>query len=160
MLYELLTALAVAIILSLLAISSWQNVGHHDSALIATQKIAAGIRFARFQAILRKEPVIFCKSSDHLQCGGAWRDGQLVITQGGVVLQVLGALVAGDNLVWRSSFGRNDALELLPSGYTLGQQGRFYYCPAGQGVEEGAPILVVNQTGRVRIEWGSSNYCI
>ena len=116
------------------------------------QQIAAAINFARIEAVRRGEPIIFCKSSDHQHCGGQWRDGQLVISARGKILQVLDALPVGDTLVWRSSFGRNDALELLSTGCTNGQQGRFYYYMPSHKGDGLAPVLVINQTGRIRIE--------
>lgn len=148
-LFELMIVMALMVILSLVAVSGWQGIRHTDQMSITMQQMAAAIRFARMEAILRGEPVIFCKSSDHRQCGGNWRDGQLVVSSRGEVLRVLAALPLGDNLDWRSSFGRNDALTLLPTGCTLGQQGRFYYQLANHDTET-TLILVVNQTGRVR----------
>ncbi len=150
-LFELVVALSLLIVLSLLSISGWQNFGRGDRVLIDVQKIAAAINFARMEAIKRGEPIIFCKSSDHKHCGGEWRDGQLVITARGDILRVLNALPPDAKLSWHSSFGRNDALELLPAGHTSGQQGRFYF---SEGQNAGLmPVLVVSQTGRVRMEW-------
>ena len=154
-LFELIIALTLVAVLSLVAVSGWQSFNHDDQALITMQQIATTINFARMEAIRRGEPVIFCKSSDHRRCGGEWRDGQLVVSNRGEVLRVLAALPLGDSLVWHSSFGRNDALTLLPTGYTFGQQGRFYYQLAKQNTETVLPVLIVNQTGRVRIEFAA-----
>lgn len=154
-LFELVIAMTLAAVLSLVAVSGWQNFSRSDQASITMQQMAAAIHFARMEAIRRGEPVIFCKSSDHRQCGGEWRDGQLVMSARGEILRVLAALPLGDSLIWRSSFGRNDALTLLPTGYTFGQQGRFYYQLANRDTETLPPVLIVNQTGRVRIEFAA-----
>lgn len=150
-LLELIIVLFITIILLFIGVSGWNNFKQQQNSHIIMQQIAGAINFARIEAIKRGEPIIFCKSSDHQHCGGEWRDGQLVISSQGEVLQALDPLPLGDNLIWRSSFGRNDALELLPTGFTNGQQGRFYYISSHKNTEL-APVLVINQTGRIRLE--------
>ena len=148
-LFELLVGIALLVILSCITLFGWQELCHRDRADMIVDNLAASLRFARTQAILRAETIVVCSSRDHQRCGGEWRDGQLVMTLQGTVLQSLEALPPGASLLWRSSFERNQALKFLPSGYTSGQQGRFYYHFPGQTA---ARVLVVNQTGRVRRE--------
>lgn len=150
-LLELLVALAIIMTLTLLAVPSWQQFSHNQQASIVMHKLSMAIQFARLEAIRRNETVIVCGSSDQRHCSSRWRDGQLVITANGKVLRVLAGLPRGDDLIWRGSFGSEESLELLPMGYAA-QQGRFYY-RRSQQIAAGIPVLVVSQSGRVRIEY-------
>lgn len=151
-LFELLIALTISVVLSLIAVSGWQHFNHNEHIEIRIQELAATLNFARMEAVRAGELVIFCKSSDHRHCGGHWRDGQLLISASGKILRTLEALPNGDDLIWRASFGRDDAIEFLPTGY-VNQQGSFYYYLANPQLKLAVTHkLVVNQTGRVRIE--------
>ena len=77
-----------------------------------------------------------------------WSDGQIVVTNKGEMLRVFSALPNTDKLVWSSSLGKNDVLEWLPTGYTNGQRGSFYYCAMKAGVKASKTIVVLN-TGRL-----------
>ena len=60
------------------------------------------------------------------------------------------ALPSGDHLIWNSSGGKDDYLELLPTGYTNGQRGTFYYCSANENPTYSRAVVVMS-TGRTYV---------
>lgn len=144
-LIELLITLVIISILSLIAIPAFRYFVTQNRALAQVNQIVAAINYARSEAIKTGKAVTFCKSIDHETCGGAWRDGQIILLEA-KVLRVYNALAPEDKLNWASNLGKNNALVLLPTGFTDGQNGSFTYCSDGY-----ARKIIVEQTGRVRI---------
>jgi type IV fimbrial biogenesis protein FimT len=157
-LLELLIALVLLVSLLLAAAPALHHLIQQDRATYRVNRIIAAIHYARSEAIQLHQIVTFCKSSDHKTCGGAWRDGQIIITADGRLLRVYEALTAGDDLRWQSSLGKNDYLRFSPSGFTHGQRGSFFYCPANKNATF-VRVIVVQQSGRTRVEKGLKAGC-
>jgi type IV fimbrial biogenesis protein FimT len=149
MLIELLCAITIATILLCLSVPTWQTAVNHSSTLAHTEKIATALQLAKSLAIDLNNNIVFCKSRDAQHCGGDWRDGQIIIDNHGKILRTFPGIPAHDSLVWNSSRGLDNAITFLPSGYTNGQQGSFYYC---SGKEKVALAIILEQTGRLRID--------
>lgn len=147
-LVELICTLALISLLLAIAAPSLRHVIAQNQVAQGVNQIIAAMNFARSEAVKRGVIVTFCKSSDHKKCSGAWNEGQIVMV-GDEILRVYAALPSGDELTWRSSLGKNEALQWAPTGFTVGQKGSFYYCSANK--RYGARI-VVEQTGRIRVE--------
>ena len=145
---ETIIVFAIISILLMTAIPLFSDVVSENSARAHTEQIFTALQLTRMEALKRREKVRFCKSIDHKTCGGAWHDGQIIISKNNIVLRVFSALPASDKLTWQSSFGKNDYLEFLPSGNTNAQQGSFYYCPKNSSQ---ALAIIIKQTGHMRI---------
>ncbi|MGB6977133.1 MAG: GspH/FimT family protein [Gammaproteobacteria bacterium] len=157
-LLELLIALVVLVLLLLAGVPAIHHLVLQDRATQTANRIIAAIHYARSEAIQLHQTVTFCKSTDHKICGGEWRAGQIIITSDGRILRVYEPLTTGDELVWKSNLALNNYLRFAPSGFTYGQQGSFFYCPANKNPAY-ARVIVVQQSGRTRVERGSSQGC-
>jgi type IV fimbrial biogenesis protein FimT len=155
-LIELLVTLAIVGIFLLLAISGFHTFVIKTRVTSQVNQFMSAIAYARSEAIMRGEVITLCKSVDHKTCGGQWRDGQIIINAKQQVLRVYQALPVGDQLLWFSNFKQNNFLQFSAAGFTNGQQGSFYYCPADKRY---AKRIVVEQSGRVRVEDGA-NRCV
>lgn len=144
-LIELITVIAMSAILLMMALPIWLHFYEQNQAEIAVKQISSALNFARSAAIAHGEKVIFCASRNHLNCGGLWHEGQIVMLQQ-QVLRVYGKLP--DKLYWKSAFGRNDRLEFVASGFTNGQSGSFWICPRN---DKWARRIVLEQSGRARV---------
>jgi type IV fimbrial biogenesis protein FimT len=157
-LLELLIALIILVILLLAAVPAMQHLVLQNRATQTANRIIAAIHYARSEAIQLHQLVTFCKSTNHKTCGGDWRSGQIIVAADGRMLRIYEALPVGDELQWKSSLGLNDYLRFAPSGFTHGQQGSFYYCPANKNAAY-SRIIVIQQSGRTRVEEGTSETC-
>ncbi len=149
-LFELLLVLFIVSILLMAAVPSGRKFLVEKTTATAINSLVAGLNFARSEAIHRSEKLLFCKSSNHKTCGGNWADGQLVVNHSGVVLKVLPAIPKAAHLAWNSSGGKDDFLEWLPTGYTNGQRGTFYYTAPGS--QANSQAIVVLNTGRISVQ--------
>jgi len=148
-LIECLLVLSMAIILIAVSFPVVSHFLNKNRGRVAVNQIISAVRYARFMAVSYDQPVVLCKSRNHRQCGGAWRDGQIVmLVKTGKVLRYFHALPPGLRVVWRSSFGKNNYLQLLPSGFTNGQQGgfRFYRDSSTTPFAK----ITINNAGRIR----------
>jgi type IV fimbrial biogenesis protein FimT len=150
-LIELLVALAVIGVLSIVGIPAYQGLVARNKADAVANSVVAGLQYARAAAIKLGIPVRFCMSDNQKTCGGTWEAGQIVIASGtaGKVLRVFPALAVGDKLAWDSSLGVDSYVEFSPLGTTTGQKGSFYYCPAGN--DKYSKAVIVSFSGRIRV---------
>lgn len=151
-LIELLLAMTLLAILLVVAIPMTQSLLTRNRVTQHAAELVTALNYARSEAVKRGSLVTFCKSKAGKSCEGDWRDGQIVIVDKQVLRQYA-ALTNGDNLIWRSSLGKNEMLQFAPAGFTHGQSGSFYYCPAEK---QYAKRIVVEQSGRTRIMDDSS----
>jgi len=148
-LLELVVTLTIMLLLVLLAIPLFQTLVVRHKRCYAVNQLLSALHFARATAITSGLAVTLCKSSDGIQCDGAWRDGQIIkYATRRQVLRVYPALPAHCQLTWRSNFSRNQRLIFLPSGFTQGQLGSFHFScvQAGQHFQR---TLHVGLSGRV-----------
>jgi type IV fimbrial biogenesis protein FimT len=148
-LLELLLALLLIAIFTVLTMPNWHHLIAENQAAAEVREVIAALQLARNVAVTRGQNVTFCKSADHKACGGSWHDGQIVLTKGGEVLRVLATLPPNVTFSWQSSLGKDEALEFAPSGTTNGQQGSFYYCP--RQAPDAARAIIINFNGRILV---------
>jgi type IV fimbrial biogenesis protein FimT len=152
-LVELLVTLVIVVILATIAVPSSHYFLTSNRSTAHINALAHALYFARSEAIQRGEKMTFCSSADGKKCGGDWCDGQVVMNPAKEVLRIFPALPKSDYLVWNSSGGKDTVVEWLPTGYTNGQRGTFYYCSHAysrgdaQGYA-GSRSLVLLDTGR------------
>lgn len=154
-LFELLLSLSIGLILLLTGIPAWRHLVAQNKRTHTVNQIIAELHAARSEAISRSQVVVFCGSRDGTHCDGQWQIGRLaLLDQNREVLRVYSALTAGDRFWWQGSLGYNDALKWMPTGFTQGQRGSFYYCPGYKPGRYGAKIIV-SDSGRIRVETDS-----
>ncbi len=150
-LVELMIALFIAALLSTMAIPSLRYFLNNNQLIAISNRVLAGIQFARSIATQRSKIVVYCGSSNHKSCDGRWNKGQIVqVINSGEVLMSYGKLPRGYRLLWRSSFGRNHAVEFNADGFTRGQQGSFYICSNAHTDFSRGIVLSIALSGRVR----------
>ena len=99
----------------------------------------------------RGEVVDVCGSADGVVCDGGWSQGIRLQTAGSQLIRYWPIGHNSVRLSWRGSFGRNHHLKFAPSGFTLGQLGRFYLC-ANSAELHRSQAVVISASGRQRIE--------
>lgn len=144
---ELLIVISLLGFLILGSVSWWGNLITQNRSTTYVQQILTALQFARSVAIKQNEKVIFCPSQDHRTCGGEWRVGQIILVKN-KVLKIYPALSNSDRLLWKSAFGKNQILEFLPTGFTNGQNGSFWYCPKNLSA---AKRITLQQSGKARV---------
>ena len=149
-LIELLIAISIMSILLLISVSSVHYLVMSNRATAEINNVVSALQFARSEAIKNGVAVKFCKSVNHKTCGGNWRDGQIVIDErNNRIFRVFSALPKGDNLIWKSSLGKEDYVEFAAIGSTNGQHGTFSYCPYGG--KKYARAIIISQASRIRV---------
>lgn len=156
-LFELLVTLSIVVILLMIAIPSYQHLYAINKTSVVVNHVVDAIHSTRSSAMAENQIVAFCGSGDHQHCDGNWSKGQLIIeAQSQRILQNFLPANQHDKLLWKSSLGDNNSLKLAPNGFTDGQRGSFYYCPAEHPEKYGAKI-VVSDSGRTRMEYNSED---
>lgn len=154
-LFELLLAISISLLFLTALIPSYHHLVLRHKVAALVNQLSLAIHSARQQAISNNQMVEFCGSSDHSRCDGNWQASQIVLlSESQQKLYVYSLLTPGERLWWQSSLGDNNALKLAPTGFTQGQRGSFYYCPADAHGNYGAKIIVTD-SGRVRVETDS-----
>jgi prepilin-type N-terminal cleavage/methylation domain-containing protein len=157
-LLELLLVLSLMALMMLVAAPGFSGFITKARGAGAVMLLYSDVRFAQHSAITHDQVITLCGSDDGYHCDGAWSVGRLVINpQTNQRFRYDRLDSKADRWYWRSSFGRNDYLKFAPTGFTLGQQGRFYYCPSGP--ESTAKAVVVAQSGRLRLEDTENTLC-
>ncbi len=152
-LFEMMLVLTIVAILVGAIAPSFYQLSARAQLDAYTNRIAHLIRYARGEAISSHAVVTICGSRNLSSCDGDWQGGILVVKQQPKfhILRELGALPGHLRLVWKSSFGKNQALQIAPNGFTNGQQGRFVLSMQ-QGVKQQKRSIIVLRTGRIRID--------
>jgi len=146
---ELLLVLLILGILLLIALPFGRDFFEKNRALAYANELRSALRFARFSAIKLGEPVRFCGSSNFKTCDGLWQKGRIIVTDSEKVIRTFPSIFSGDRIKCNDSFGRDDGIKFLPTGYPNGMRGSFHYCPNGRS--ENALATIFNIAGRVRI---------
>ncbi len=156
---ELLAAIAVAAVLTSLALPPMQRLIQQHQSTAAINQLTGTVQFVRHAAITHGAPVSLCPSIDHRTCAGRnqWHLGALAfvdhnrngqIDTDDVVLRGFPGFADGSRVYWRSFRNRNH-LSMTARGFTDWQNGHFLYCPA-DGDASLARSIIVNAQGRVR----------
>lgn len=150
-LLEILVVVALFGIILLFTVPPSRQLFEEGRTIAEVNQLVGGLYYARSSAVEQNATVVFCKSTTHRTCGGNWHDGQIVLQASqGRVLRVLPALSTENQLIWNSSGGQDDRVEWLPTGYTNGQRGTFYFCATKAPVQFSRKIVLLN-TGRIYV---------
>lgn len=158
-LVELLVTLAVAAVLTGMAVPAFRDLVADRRGSAAINQIVGAVQYARNAAVTHHATVTLCPGTDR-RClaRDQWHRGALLFLDrnGNGVLEandpVLGRLPSlddGGRIYWRS-FRNRGYLQFMPRGYTAWQNGNFLYCAAGGAATE-ARMVILNPQGRLRI---------
>ena len=152
---ELLVTLAVAAILLLTAVPSFQQFTQRQKMKVAVNSLHNGLLLARNEAVHRNVPVVACPGDDTDGCTGDrdWSNGWIVFPdlnddrqrQAGETLLLHGQ--GSGNPFVNSSPGRT-SIRFLGDGTTPGSNANISFC--GGGGPPHARKLVISNIGRIR----------
>lgn len=105
---ELLVTISIAAILMTIAVPSFQSFLLNSRLTGHANDLVLGMAYAKSEAVKRGINVSVCASSDSSTCTGTWKDGWIVLSSNGDVLEVhtgyTGTICADvDEIAFRSS---------------------------------------------------------
>lgn len=166
-LVEMLVVLALAGILTVLAVPSFQTLLLSRRVQVALDGLAGDMRFARAEAIKRSSRVTICASLDGASCQGAgalWKNGWIIFvptaasgnfTAGDEIVRVQGALTS------IASIAAADGTSLPqfiyePTGWAKAAAQTFIVTPSGGAASR---TLCISNQGRPAIRAEGVNSC-
>lgn len=157
-LLELLAGLAIAAVLTALAVPSFHALLVRNRMAAQVNVLVTQLAVGRSEAVRRDRQVVLCRSTDGVECavtGGPWSAGWLMFLDRNrdrdrgsnePILRVHGPLVSGLRLDY-GAFPSDGYLVFVGTG-AAGGNGTFTFCD-GRG-PAGAEAVIVSRTGRVR----------
>jgi type IV fimbrial biogenesis protein FimT len=155
-LIEQIIALAIAGILTCLAIPSMQALLRHHRARTATRSLSGALHATRMLSIERQRRTLFCPSHDGRTCSGdgSWDEGWLIgidrDDDGQPDATPLVAHPPLDGVRVRASRGRSHVY-FHPNGSAPGSNLTLAVCPR-RGHPDRISAVVVSNAGRIRLE--------
>ncbi|HTV51140.1 MAG TPA: GspH/FimT family pseudopilin [Steroidobacteraceae bacterium] len=147
-LIELMVTVAVAAILTAIAIPAWRSFEQNDRMMSEAFMLRASMDLARAEAVKEDASVSVCASSDSLTCSSNnWANGWIVLSsQGGAPLQVVPAAVASNTITEHT--GPYSMVTFLSTGLTnLAANAQYNICDTRGGAY--ARAVQVSVMGRV-----------
>lgn len=156
---EMLVTLAVAAVLTAIALPAWSIVAERARITGTANGLLAQLYYARNEAVSRHASVSLCPSDDGVSCSGdptGWQAGYLVFVDdnnsrsrepGEPILRRIDTADAGIRL---HSTGGRPAIRFLPDGAAWGTNTTFSTCVADRSPHNRAVILL--GTGRARVD--------
>ena len=155
-LIELMVVLAIAAILTSVAVPSFRSMIQNNRLATQANELTGTMNFARSEAIKRGSRVTVCVSADQTTCTGgtAWAGGWIAFadpdnsatfTAGDTLLRVRGTLEGGSTLG-----GAATAVQYLPSGMLNAGTGNYALATPGCTGNEKRTINITS-TGRLGV---------
>ena len=164
-LIELMITIAIAAILLMIGIPSFQNAINSSRLNGASNELLNDLMFARTSAISQGQRVVVCTSNDQANCTATpWADGWIVFEDlnrndqvnapAETVIRVHQALP--DSFV-STPTGVGTSIRLLPSGTVGGIAGNIEFClPTTQPPQNIRRLVIAAPAGRMRVEQAQS----
>ena len=156
-LVELLAVLAIAAILTAIALPSFQDISERNRVVADVNKLVRALYLARSEAIKRKVRAVLCSSSNPEAglptCSGSWTQGWILFADtdndqtfdnNEPLITVHNGLQTGNTLKWNN--GNN--IRYLPSGTISNLGGTFTICSQDNKHARG---IIISSSGRVRL---------
>lgn len=155
---DLMTALSVMAVISVLAFPSLETLLDSNRSRNAVYALFHHLQFARASAINKNRVVTLCPSLDGKTCNKSrdWSgqtilvfiddDGSGTLENKDMLLKSLDFSAHPGTLKWRS-FGNKSYLQWFPHGMTHYQNGNFTYCPEDNNAQH-ASRITLNAVGR------------
>lgn len=166
-LFEILITFLITMILLTITIPSQRFFLTKSVIDVMRLQLLQAINLTRHEAMLRREVVTLCQSSNQQTCGGQWQDGYIVLANNKVVHSFLNVANQGE-LYWRAFPQHQTQLHYLPSGALKAENGTFWYCqPAAENPSWAIVLsrsgrareIVPDQQGRVVVETNKEIHC-
>lgn len=172
-LIELMVTIAIAAILAMAAVPSFNDAIVNHRLTSFTNNFVASAHLARGEAIKRNSRMTLCKSANGADCTtvGGWQQGWIVFNDSNndavkdlaeVVVHKEGALPAdflmtgGSSVANYVSFSPSGATELISGAL---QMGTLTLCSQSGSSGQGRQIII-NSTGRLRVTKDSVATCV
>lgn len=146
-LLELMLAIAILCVLFVIAIPGFKVFLGYSKAEVLSSNLLQALSTARTEAVARGTTATLCPSSNGKTCGGAWKEGFIVLASENILFYYKNTDVGILN--WRAFPNHKNELQFLSSGMTKSENGTFWYCVKGEALP--AWMVVVNQAGRARL---------
>jgi type IV fimbrial biogenesis protein FimT len=156
---EMLVTLAIAGLLTGLAVPAMQGFVERNRSSVALNQLLGGLQSARYAAVSLRTTVTVCPSADATRCGArdTWHTGTLIFadrnrdgardpSEG--VVRWLPGFDDRARIYWRS-FRNRSYLQFTPSGMTDWQNGHLLYCPPNRDPHY-AREVILNAQARPR----------
>lgn len=162
-LIEQIITLAIAAILTSLAIPSMHALLRHHQANTATQAVSHALHATRMLSIERQRRMLLCPSRDDRSCSGdsTWDEGWLIgIDRNDDGQPDATPLVTHpplDGVSIRASRGRY-RVYYHPNGSAPGSNLTLRICPVGHRTGKVSAVVVSN-SGRIRMERTDASHC-
>lgn len=153
---EMMMVMMLALLLMGIAWPSFNSFWIKAQELSNLELLEKGLNFARQQALLRKNIINFCQSSDQQHCASDAGNGFIIfmeVNNQNIILHAERFSKNQSNLYWRG-FPYQKHLQFLPNGMTNNENGSFWYCFAHRDTP--AWWVVVNKAGRARLVTNTS----
>jgi type IV fimbrial biogenesis protein FimT len=158
-LVEILTALAVAAVLTGLAVPPMAELVNRHRSAAALNRMIGAVQFTRNAAVTHRTTATLCPGANN-QCGrrNHWHEGAMTFADRNrdgrrgadeAVLRAYPALPDGARIYWRS-FRNRSYLQITARGLTNWQNGHLLYCPPDGDVRY-ARQVIINAQGRARL---------
>ncbi len=161
---QMLCLAALAILLGC-AIPSFQGLLRHEHARTATDAMAMALRTARNAAIEHQRRALLCPSLDGRTCSGGtdWQHGWIIAldrySDGAPGRRILATHGPWHGLRILGSRNRR-RIYFHPNGSAAGSNASMAICPRRQrAAGKGTWIVVVSNTGRIRVQRGRAARC-
>lgn len=156
---EMLVALAIAAVMTGLALPAFQGLVQQNRAAAALNQLLGALQSARHAAITLRTAVTLCPSAVPSECGArdTWHQGTLMFADDDAdgrrdaneqILRWLPGFSDRSRIYWRS-FRNRSYLQIKPSGMTDWQNGHLLYCPP-DGNPRYAREVIINAQARPR----------
>ena len=168
-LVELMVTLAIVVVLTVLAVPSFQSMLLGRRVAAAADTLASDFRFARSEAIKRTNRVTICASSNGTSCtgtGGLWKDGWIIFVDengngawntGDVILRVQDAMQGVASIAATDGTSRPHFV-FQPTGWSQSADQSFFITPVGSsGVA--ARLLCISNKGRPGVRAKGDTSC-
>jgi type IV fimbrial biogenesis protein FimT len=162
-LIEQIITLAIAGILTGLAIPSMHAMLRHHRTGTATQALSSALHATRMLSIERQRRTVLCPTRDGHTCSGDgdWEEGWLIGIDrnhdGQPDTAPLSTHPPLDGVRIRASRGRS-RVYYHPNGSAPGSNLTMRICPTGERPDK-VPAVVVSNSGRIRLERTDASHC-
>lgn len=137
----------ITFVLLTIAIPSQKFLLTGSAVDVMKLQLLRAINLTRHEAMMRREIVTLCQSSNQQTCFGHWQDGYIILANEKVIYSFLNVANQGE-LYWRAFPKDQTQLHYLPSGTLKAENGTFWYCLPRE--KNPGWAIVLSQSGRAR----------
>ena len=157
-LIELMTAIAVMVILVGVATHNWQGLIERQQGRALKTQLRTAFQLARYQSIQNRQIVTLCPLNSEGHCIAQWNqpisvfldpDNQKKLTSADQLLRTIPESKKGNLVASNSGIYQRRYFQFTPQGSVHGTIGNLTWCPNSGDTQRGFQ-LVINFGGRIR----------